>query len=86
MQCTETGPVWRGDLFDFLPGSAFDIVDANEGDRAMHLEGIRVVDFSAVYAGPICARLMADAGAAVTKVELSFLMGPIHFLLIMMHR
>ena len=30
-----------------------------------HLDGIDVVDFSAVYAGPICARMLSDCGADV---------------------
>ncbi len=33
------------------------------------LAHLKIIDFSAVYAGPICTRLMSDCGADVVKIE-----------------
>jgi hypothetical protein len=39
------------------------------GPPRSSLRGVRVVDLSALWAGPLCGGLLADAGAAVVKVE-----------------
>ena len=36
---------------------------------ARSLEGLRVIDLSSLWAGPLCARALSDAGAHVIKIE-----------------
>jgi crotonobetainyl-CoA:carnitine CoA-transferase CaiB-like acyl-CoA transferase len=49
---------------------------AAPGPKRLPLEGLRVVEFSKVWAGPLAGRALADLGAEVVRIESPWSRGP----------
>jgi hypothetical protein len=72
-EMTAEHAVERAQLLGIPAAIAVPAPDMGPQDRnapdSIDLRGARVVDLSALWAGPLCARLLAELGASVVKVE-----------------